>query len=145
MFEFLEKAEREVQQKFTPSIEKNSKPILKQITNNKYSDLKVDEENLDIFVKAPEIDEFVPVDVLSQGAKDQVYFVIRATITDLLGGSANLPLIFDDPFHNFDDIRLEKTISTIKELSKKKQIILISHKKYQTEYKDFVDNIIEVK
>jgi DNA repair exonuclease SbcCD ATPase subunit len=143
--DFLEKAETEVQQKFTPSIEKNSKPVLKQITNNKYSDLRVNEENLDISVKAPEINEFVPVDILSQGAKDQIYFAIRTTMTDLLSGNANIPLIFDDPFHNFDDIRLEKTISTIKELSKNKQIILISHKKYQKDYKDFVDNVIEVK
>lgn len=143
--EFLEKAETEVQQKFTPSIEKNSKPVLKQITNNKYSDLKVNEENLDISVKAPEINEFVPVDILSQGAKDQIYFAIRTTMTDLLSGNANIPLIFDDPFHNFDDIRLGKTISTIKELSKNKQIILISHKKYQKDYKDFADNVIEVK
>ena len=144
-FEFLEKAETEVQHKFTPSIEKNSKSILKQVTNNKYSDLRVNEENLDITIKAPEINEFVPVDILSQGAKDQIYFTIRTTMTDLLSGNTNIPLIFDDPFHNFDDIRLSKTILAIKELSKNKQIILISHKKYQKDYKDFVNNLIELK
>lgn len=141
---FLEKAETEVQQKFTPSIEKNSKTILKQVTNNKYSDLKINEEDLSISIKAPEINEFVPVDILSQGAKDQIYFTIRTTMTDLLSGNANIPLIFDDPFHNFDDIRLKKTISAVKELSKNKQIILISHKNYQKDFKDFPDNIIEV-
>lgn len=143
-FTFLEKAENEVQQKFTPAIEKNSKNILKKVTNSKYSDLKINEDNLDISVKAPEINEFVPVDILSQGAKDQIYFTIRTTMTDLLSGNVNIPLIFDDPFHNFDDVRLGKTISAVKELSKNKQIILISHKKYQKEYKDFADNIIEV-
>ena len=66
-------------------------------------------------------------------------------MTDLLSGNANIPLIFDDPFHNFDDIRLRKTISAVKELSKNKQIILISHKNYQKDFKDFSDNIIEVK
>jgi len=141
---FLEKAETEVQQKFTPSIEKNSKNILKKVTDSKYSDLKISEEDLSISVKAPEINEFVPVDILSQGAKDQIYFTIRTTMTDLLSGNANIPLIFDDPFHNFDDIRLKKTISTVKELSKNKQIILISHKNYQKDFKDFPDNIIEV-
>src|SRR3989344_3322349 len=144
-FEFLEKAETEVQQKFTPSIEKNSKSILKMITNNKYSDLKVNEEDLSISVKAPEINDFVAVDILSQGTKDQVYFTIRTTMTDLLSGNINIPLIFDDPFHNFDDIRLGKTIEAVKELSKNKQIILISHKKYQKDFKDFADNVIEVK
>jgi len=66
---FLEKSETEVQHKFTPSIEKNSKPILKKVTNSKYSDLKIDETNLDISVKAPEIDEFVPVDILVRAQK----------------------------------------------------------------------------
>jgi uncharacterized protein YhaN len=141
---FLEKSETEVQHKFTPSIEKNSESILKKVTNGKYSDLKIDETNLDISVKAPEINEFVPVDILSQGAKDQIYFTIRTSMTDLLSGNINMPLIFDDPFHNFDDIRLRKTISAVKELSKNKQIILISHKKYQKDFKDFVDNTIEV-
>jgi len=141
---FLEKAETKVQQKFTPSIEKNSKIILKKVTDNKYSDLKISEEDLSISVKAPEINEFVPVDILSQGTKDQIYFTIRTTMTDLLSGNANIPLIFDDPFHNFDDVRLKKTISAVKELSKTKQIILISHKNYQKDYKDFPDNIIEV-
>ncbi len=141
---FLEKAETEVQQKFTPAIEKNSKNILKKVTNSKYSDLKISEENLEISVKAPEINEFVSVDILSQGTKDQIYFTIRTTMTDLLSGNVNIPLIFDDPFHNFDDIRLAKTISAVKELSKNKQIILISHKNYQKDFKDFPDNIIEV-
>jgi len=143
-FKYLELAGHEVQQKFTPSIEKDSKFILKKVTNNKYSDLKINEENLDISIKVPEINEFVPVDVLSQGAKDQIYFAIRTTMTDLLSGDINVPLIFDDPFHNFDDIRLKKTISIVKELSKCKQIILISHKPYQKDFKDFADNIIEV-
>jgi DNA repair exonuclease SbcCD ATPase subunit len=141
---FLEKAETEVQQKFTPVIQKNSKNILRKVTNNKYSQLNISEEDLGISVKAPEIDKFVPVGILSQGAKDQIYFTIRTTMTDLLSGNVNIPLIFDDPFHSFDDIRLKKTISAIKELSKDKQIILISHKKYQKNYKDFADNIIEV-
>ena len=66
-------------------------------------------------------------------------------MTDLLSGNINIPLIFDDPFHNFDDIRLGKTISAVKELAKSKQIILISHKSYQKEFKNFADNIIEVK
>jgi len=125
---FLEKAETDVQQKFTPSIEKKSKLILKKVTDNKYSDLKIDEEDLNISVKAPEINEFVPVDILSQGAKDQIYFTIRTTMTDLLSGNVNIPLIFDDPFHNFDDVRLGKTISAVKGLSKDKQMTYSQNK-----------------
>jgi len=142
---FLEKAETQVQYKFTPSIEKDSKPFLKEVTNDKYTDLKINEETLDISIKAPEIKDYVDVDVLSQGAKDQVYFTVRTTMSDLLSGNINLPLIFDDPFHNFDDPRLKKTIDAIKKIAKNKQIILISHKSYQKDFKNFAENVIEVK
>jgi len=142
---FLEKAETQVQHKFTPALEKDSKPFLKEVTDEKYTDLRVNEETLDISIKAPEIKEYVNVDILSQGAKDQVYLTIRTTMSDLLSGNTNLPLIFDDPFHNFDDPRLKKTIAAIKKIAKNKQIILISHRPYQKEFKNFAENVIEVK
>ena len=137
-------AETSVQHKFTPSIEKNSKGLLNEITDGKYSDLKINEENLDIQIKAPEIKDYVDVELLSQGAKDQVYFTVRTTMSDLLSGNINIPLIFDDPFHNFDDIRLKKTMTAMKKLSKDKQIILISHKPYHKEFKNFSDNVVEM-
>jgi DNA repair exonuclease SbcCD ATPase subunit len=141
---FLEMAEASVQHKFTPSIESGSKELLKEITDGKYSDLKISEDDLDIQIKAPETKEYVDVDLLSQGAKDQVYFSVRTAMSDLLSGNINIPLIFDDPFHNFDDVRLEKTMTAIKGLSKDKQIILISHKPYHKDFKDFADNVVEV-
>jgi len=141
---FLEMAETSVQHKFTPSIESNSKGLLSEITDGKYSDLKINEENLDIQIKIPEVEDYVDVELLSQGAKDQVYFTVRTTMSDLLSGNINIPLIFDDPFHNFDDIRLKKTMTAIKKLSKDKQIILISHKSYHKEFKDFAENVVEV-
>jgi len=141
---FLELAETEVHKKFTPAMEKNCKPILKIITNNRYSDVKIDEETLDINVKAPEIKKFVDVCYLSQGARDQLYFALRTVMSNLLSGDINVPLILDDPFHNFDDPRLNKTINTVKEISKRKQIILISHRPYHEEFREFADNFIKV-
>jgi DNA repair exonuclease SbcCD ATPase subunit len=143
-YKFLGLAETEVHQKFTPAMEKNCKPILEIITNNRYSDVKIDEESLDIEVKAPEIRNFVDVHYLSQGTRDQLYFALRTVMSNLLSGNINVPLILDDPFHNFDEIRLDKTIDTIKKISKKKQIIIISHRPYHKEFKKFTDNFIKV-
>jgi DNA repair exonuclease SbcCD ATPase subunit len=141
---FLELAESEVHHKLTPAIEKNSKPILKKITNERYSDLKIAEDTLDIRIKAPEIKEYVDVYFLSQGARDQLYFALRVIMSDLLGGEANIPLILDDPFHNFDDPRLRNTIDTLKQIAKNKQIILISHRPYHHEFKTVCDNVVEL-
>ncbi len=141
---FLELAESKVHQKFTPSIEKNSKPILKEITNERYSDLKIEEETLDIKIKAPETKDYIDVFLLSQGARDQLYFTLRTVMSNLLSGEINIPLILDDPFHNFDDKRLSKTIGALKEIAKDKQIILISHRPYHKEFKNFTEKIIEI-
>ncbi len=142
---FLEMAETLVHHKFTPAVEKDSKPILKLVTNEHYNELKIDEETLDINVKAPEIKKFIDISMLSQGARDQIYFTLRTIMVNLLSGNLNIPLILDDPFHNFDEVRLKKTINVIKKLSKEKQIILISHRPYHNEFKNFAANIIELK
>jgi uncharacterized protein YhaN len=142
---FLKIAEASVQHKFTPAIESNSKELLSNITNGKYSEIKISEEDLNIEIKVPETKDYVDVERLSQGAKDQVYFTVRTIMSDLLSGNINIPLILDDPFHNFDDIRLGKTMTAIKKLSKEKQIILISHKPYHKDFKDFANNVVEVK
>ena len=141
---FLELAEVEVHQKFTPSIQKDSKPILKEITNGRYSELKIDEDTLDIKVKAPEVKDYVDVLFLSQGARDQLYFALRTVMSNLLSGDSNIPLILDDPFHNFDDPRLNKTIGTLKQIGKNKQIILISHRPYHKEFENFSKNVINL-
>jgi len=141
---FLELAESEVHNKFTPAIVNKSKQILKEITNSKYSDLKIPEDTLDIKVKSPEVNEFVDVSCLSQGAKDQLFFALRTVMSDLLSGDINIPLILDDPFHNFDNVRLAKTIDIIKEIAKNKQIILISHRPYHQEFKTLTKNLISL-
>jgi len=141
---FLLVAESEVHHKFTPAIEKDSKPILKEITNEKYSELKIDENTLDIEVKAPEIKKYVNISYLSQGTRDQLYFVLRKVMSDRLSGNVNVPLILDDPFHNFDEERLSKTMTTIQQIAKNKQIILISHRPYHKEFKNFAGNVIDL-
>lgn len=141
---FLELAESEVHHKFTPAIEKNSKQILKEITNERYSDLKIEEDTLDIKIKESEGKEYIDISYLSQGTKDQLYFTLRTVMSDLLSGNTNIPLILDDPFHNFDNVRLAKTIDIIKQIAKNKQIILISHRPYHQEYPNFSNNIISL-
>lgn len=141
---FLGLAESEVHHKFTPAIENNSKQILKEITNGRYSDLKIAEDTLDIKIKEPEVKEYIDVSYLSQGTKDQLYFTLRTVMSDLLSGNTNIPLILDDPFHNFDNVRLAKTMNTINEIAKNKQIILISHRPYHQEFKNFAGKTIEL-
>lgn len=66
---------------------------------------------------------------LSQGAQDQLYLALRLAIADLLSGDLVLPFIFDDPFLNFDERRLEFARQAIQRLSTERQVLLFSHRR----------------
>ena len=66
--------------------------------------------------------------VLSSGARDQIYFAVRLAISQGLSHtSERLPLLMDDPFATFDDERFEEAMLFLCEhLSREHQIILLS-------------------
>lgn len=66
---------------------------------------------------------------LSQGAQDQLYLALRLAIADLLSSNLVLPFIFDDPFLNFDEHRLEFARQTVQRLSAERQVLLLSHRR----------------
>lgn len=73
--------------------------------------------------------QVVEVTQLSQGAQDQLYLALRLAVADLLSGELVLPFIFDDPFLNFDEQRLEFARRTIRRLSSERQVLLLSHRR----------------
>ncbi|MBS4032409.1 MAG: AAA family ATPase [Clostridiales bacterium] len=68
------------------------------------------------------------VSQLSQGARDQLYIALRLAIADLLTGETSLPFIFDDPFLNWDDERLERMRQAVMEVKNNRQVLLFSHR-----------------
>lgn len=70
----------------------------------------------------------VEVSQLSQGAQDQLQVALRLAIADLIAGDYNLPLVFDDPFLNFDAGRLAVLKETLADLARQgRQILVLSH------------------
>ncbi len=65
---------------------------------------------------------------LSHGARDQLYIALRLGIAQLLAEDTVLPFIFDDPFLNCDDERLNNIKSSLEILAKERQILLLSHR-----------------
>lgn len=99
--------------------------IIKMVTNDKYSDIKVDEK-LDIKVGCN--GTFIPFDRLSTGTVDQIYLSLRIAVSDMLLGK-NMPLIFDDSFAYYDESRVR---ASLQQLSSRQQVILFTcHKREQ--------------
>jgi len=99
---------------------------MKKVTNEKYSDIKVDEK-LDIKVGFQ--GSYLPFDKLSAGTIDQIYLSLRLAVSDLLLGKNRMPLIFDDSFAYYDESRVR---ASLQQLSKRQQVILFTcHKREQ--------------
>ncbi len=66
---------------------------------------------MDVLTYEPNQLQLTPIEKLSKGTVDQMYFGLRLSIIDIMSEGASLPLILDDCFTQYDDERLEKSPS----------------------------------
>lgn len=70
----------------------------------------------------------VDIDGLSEGTRDQLYLSLRLAALDMHLGQAHvLPFIADDLFINFDDRRSVAGLRALGELSRKTQVLFLTH------------------
>ena len=101
--------------------------ILKEITGGKYDMLLVDEKlKMSLYTG----ERKVPLEQLSRGTVEQIYFALRMAASDILY-EEEYPLIFDDTFVFYDDVRLENTLRWLKRT--KKQVIIFTCQKREEE------------
>lgn len=100
--------------------------IIGNVTNQKYTDVKVDEK-LDL--KAGWNGVYVPVDRLSAGTLDQFYFALRLAVGELLMEQTEMPLILDESFAHYDESRSKAALKCI---ANQRQVFLFScHRREQ--------------
>lgn len=99
--------------------------IVKRVTHGKYSDVKVNDK-MQIKAMDTASDKLVDISALSGGTMDQLYFAVRFAIMDLIIQQKNIPVLLDDCFLQYDDIRLNNILSFIAEKSKERQILLFT-------------------
>lgn len=72
--------------------------------------------------------EQVPVEGLSDGTRDQLYFALRvAAIEHHVETVAPCPVIFDDILINSDDVRASAALDVIGVLAKRTQVLFLTH------------------
>jgi len=137
--EFISKARAEVLSSVEEALEKEIQKYLTIFTNNKYKQVKVDKEALEFWVYSDEKGDWARPKELSGGAIDEFYLAFRLALVKLVFGDKKPPLILDDPFVNFDSIRLDKTLDFFKTLASDYQIIIFT---LGNSYDKVADNII---
>ena len=122
--ETIENISKEIHHQFAPTINKEVSEIISIISDGRYKEVKVDED-LNISIENPNTQEIVPIESLSGGTMDQLYFALRFSIISSIKGQS-LPLILDDCFIQYDDERLKNIIKYLHQISHERQIILFT-------------------
>ena len=99
---------------------------LSQITGGRYSEVRVDPENLNIRVRLPD-GTFQLAELLSHGTAEQVYLLLRVAMAERLTKPEEVcPLILDDVTVQSDGERTRCILETFLTISTERQIILFS-------------------
>lgn len=117
--------------------ERNQAPILERagelfrlITLNSFTDLSLDYgDDEDPFIVGVRDDgRTVPVDGMSDGTCDQLYFALRLASVEQFGQQREpLPFVADDVLIRFDDDRTRAALRILAELAVQTQVIFFTH------------------
>ncbi len=105
--------------------------IFQALTLGSFSRLLVDADSHDSpRLMSIRTDGNKPVEVpgLSEGTRDQLYLALRlAALDQQASQGSRMPLIADDLFINFDDRRTEAGLQVLGNISRRMQVILLTH------------------
>jgi uncharacterized protein YhaN len=101
-----------------------------ELTLGSFSGLRTDtdDQGQPIVVGVRPGGNWVTVDGMSSGTRDQLYLALRvATLQSRLSSGRPMPFVIDDVLINFDDDRSLATLKVLGELGQKNQVILFTH------------------
>lgn len=121
--ETLQQANAQLQQRFSPQLNRAAGSLLRRLTGGKYHALSLDKE---LEASASGERDVLPHSALylSKGTVDQIYLAVRLAVCDLCLPDA--PLVLDEALAAFDDVRAKRALELLQELSAQRQILLFS-------------------
>ncbi len=116
---------KRLQNEIGGQIRDRTSEILAELTRGKYHRVVIDKD-LQMGVSTQE--RYIPVEQLSRGTMEQVYFALRMAVGDVLCGQEPMPVVLDDVFAMYDEERLMETLQWL--IQHKEQILLFTcHKR----------------
>jgi DNA repair exonuclease SbcCD ATPase subunit len=122
----LEEAHRQTLSKAANVLEGDLSRYMNIVTDGRYTQVKINENDLSIRAFSPEKGAQVDVLELSRATQDQFYICARFALVKLITEGKRPPLLMDDPFVNFHPKRLNKMMQLLQELAKENQILLFT-------------------
>jgi len=124
--EVLAEADSEITARFSPLLGQRAGYYIDRLTGGEYKRVIFDKS---LTPSAERAGETVSRDILylSGGTVDQIYLALRLAICDLtFPPEKACPIILDDALISFDEARMGKALTLLKELSKFRQVLLFS-------------------
>jgi DNA repair exonuclease SbcCD ATPase subunit len=122
----IESAEQATMKTATRYLERHMTDELAAVTDGRYRRVRVDDKTLDIEIWSPERGDWVDVHQLSTGTIDLVYLAARIGLVRLVTGDRRPPLVCDDPFVTFDDVRARRAFERLRALAGDLQVLFLT-------------------
>jgi DNA repair exonuclease SbcCD ATPase subunit len=140
--DFISRARDEALSSITDILKEGIQEYFEIFTNGKYRRVEINKDskgNLEFWVYSNEKGGLAKPEELSGGVIDEFYLACRLALVKLIFGDKKPPIILDDPFVNFDSVRLANTLNFFKMLASEYQIIIFT---LSDLYDKVADNII---
>lgn len=121
--EYLEIAYNKMKEQITPKFTEELSRAIDQISDGKYKNVRIN-TNGEIIVETQN-GEYINAENVSVGTIDQLYLSLRiAAIKEVT--KENMPIILDEAFAYYDDIRIGNILKYLSEQYKNKQVIIFT-------------------
>lgn len=132
---------KDLQDKKLPKVLLGAESLFRELTGEQYVSLTILENGL--FQAVSRDGMRYPIIELSQATKEQAYISLRLSLAIEMERTAPFPIIMDDPFVHFDEVRLSRMKRIVEQLSVKHQFIYFTcHDKIVEEWTN--DKVITV-
>ena len=124
----IEDIARDKHARIAPKLASRASQYLAQITAGRHSDVLISRD-LTISVRIPQTNRMneAPEKTLSKGTVDQLYLALRLALVQSVSEVGEpVPMLLDDPFANYDDGRLARTMNLISDIAKVNQVLLFT-------------------
>lgn len=118
--EQIEKSYQEMKENITPDFIEELKNILKKVTNGKYENIYLDNEN-NLLIEV-EDGQYMPVDMLSSGTIDLIYLALRISAAKEIS-KETMPIIMDESFAYYDKERMTEILEYLSRLENRQILI----------------------
>jgi hypothetical protein len=123
--ELIEVATRGAHRELAPRLAESLQERLGLLTDSRYQQVNVDTDHFAVSLLCPDRPDFVPLELASQGTRDQVSLLLRLALCEVLSGSGeDSPLLLDDPLLTSDRHRRHAALEFLHRLSATHQVVL---------------------